>query len=296
MAKTDEPTVGTEVLAPEDQQRDLVPEDIRLPPIAELDRVFKEHAERQDHFKKLILSRLVKGRDYGFPPGCEQKYDEQGNILTFNKRSQGWEVVPKDQWQAKPSLYVSGALELRDLFKMLGFPVRVEYDRDLDAKIAKSRCKMYHEISGKVIGEGAGAYRIGQKGADENTAIQMADNRALKAAVRRTFPCCASLFTQDEKDPNGKPPEAPDEDKFTKLVNEWVRESVGPSSPLYGHRCSEAEIHHLRRQLNDWTKPKQPDTPEKALEWLKEHAQVAGTEDEEGAITGIRFESKGGNS
>lgn len=228
---------------------DAAPPVIQLPDVAKMEEAFKTLAERQDNFKRLILSRLVEGRDYGFPPGCEQKYDSEGNILQYDKRSGKWATVPKTQWQAKPSLYVSGALELRDLFKMLNFPVRPQFERTWNGQIAQSRCQLIQENTGHVVGEGVGASAVGKNGMDENGALQMADHRAFKAAVRRTFPCCTAVFTQDQED-NDKPKrkdEAPP-DKFEGLVTEWICETLEPSNPLYGSGPSSDLLRDLRRE------------------------------------------------
>jgi len=268
---------------------------LSLPPVADMEKIAEELFKRQTFFKKMIFERLVEGRDYGFPPGCEQKYDADGNIMQWDKRSQHYRPISKSQWQAKPSLYVSGALELRDLFKQLGFPVRFSYARKFNGQLAQSRCELINEMTGQIAGEGVGAYTVGTKGADENTAMQMADNRAVKAAIRRTMPCCASLFTQDTEDLQ-KPPKAEDRNNettdFAHSIDGWIREVASPVSPMFAHNATPNEVVEIRHQLAAWRKSskaveKATDNLALTVEWLKKNCEIVAVEGEDGAFCGI---------
>ena len=265
---------------------------IRLPSVDKMREAWDEHIARQDEFKRLILSRLVPGRHYGFPPGCDVKYDANGNVLQWSKKANkgrgGWTTVPKEQWQAKPSLYVEGALELRDLFKLLGYPVRCEYEElHNDGKTVISKCVLIHEVTGQRVGEGKGSYAVGVKGADLNTAIQMADNRAMKAAIRRTLPCVAGLFTQDREDAVPAPQGA-EETGFGELVQEWVAEET-KGTPLEDHEVSEQELKTLRAHIKIWCAEHIPESAADAVEWLRQNVSVGARENKEGVVMGVLF-------
>ena len=110
-------------------------------------------------------------------------------------------VVIKDK---KPTLLIPGADKI--LFK---FNLMAVCKRDLDAgemlKDVKGLiafiCELINRNTGKKIGEGRGAAMLGEGGncKSPNSAIKMAEIRATRDAVLRTFPL-RDRFTQDMED------------------------------------------------------------------------------------------------
>ncbi|HUV63438.1 MAG TPA: hypothetical protein VMW24_06035 [Sedimentisphaerales bacterium] len=187
--------------------RENVTEDIRpisvkdgisLLPIKQQEVALAQYTERRQFFRRWLLSQLVQGVHYGFPPGCvPAKTDPL-------------------QWQAKPSLYKSGAMLLVDLLK---FQVRYEADevawRQLGGQAGNfvMRAIIIDAKTGIELGEGRGVFAVGEKKMNANSAIKMAEKRALVDAVIHSVALCADLFTQDLDEP---PPESakPEKDPF----------------------------------------------------------------------------------
>lgn len=262
--------------------------------VEEQDKMLAEYSKRRNNFRKWLLGQLVEGTHYGFPPGCEVRFDDNGNMLQ-RVRGKMVKISPK-QWKAKPSLYKAGALYLKDLLRL-----RDEYSSDMDAwKMLGEpkgtyvrRCRLY---SGDMfIGEGTGAYRVGYNNADANTAIKQADKCALSAAVINSLAVCADLFTQDREpgegsaaaQPQGDELDVPDE--LTALVQEWAEESIPPESPLAGYKVTPRDVKALRALLQVWYVHELPQTPEEAISWAKRDGQIVVVDDDEGKPMGIGF-------
>ena len=277
---------------------------MQLLPIEEQDKVLAEYTGRRNHFRHWLLSQLVEGVHYGFPPGCECRYNEAGEVLQFNKRSNAWVAIPKTQWTPKPSLYKAGALFVKDLLQL-----QDRYESDLSAwkmlgeakGVFVRRCTLLSRTSGDELGEGTGVFKVGSKGMEENAAIKMADKRAIVAAVINTVAICGDLFTQDMENTlpqNRQQKLMEDEEKaeaFEDMVQEWIKEEVDPDGPLAEHVVTDAEIKTLRAQIRVWCVGALPQTAEAGMKWLKANAEVGVRESEEGAVEGVSFGLKSKN-
>ncbi len=169
-----------------------------------------EYADRRKTFREWLLSQLIAGVHYGIPPGCEPKFDDQGNLLIWMKG--GNRAVGKDQWRHKPSLYQAGADFIIDLMNL-----RAEFAADLgawemlgkpDGKMVY-KCQLFSRASGELVGEGIGARTIGDKGGDLNNGVKMACKCAKVAAVINSYGL-SDLFTQDVEDMDKNRHENPD--------------------------------------------------------------------------------------
>lgn len=249
---------------------------IQLPAIQEMNKAWQEFTERQDHFKELIMSRMQEGVDYGVAPGCEQKLDENGNILQWSKRKNAYATVPKTQWRSTPMLYQKGALKLKDLFKSLGYPLRPEFNCEVKGNAYFSTCRLIHEDTGQIMGEGRGLFRDGEKGMKDNTALQMADKRSFVSAIRRTLPCVGELFTEEytdkEKAPANTATITPQKDtsEFTVAATDWIEECIEPDYDI-----TERDIKTLRSHLATWPEDDKRTDVATAIKWCKMNVKVA---------------------
>ena len=269
---------------------------VNLLPVEEMKPVLEEYTKRRDAFREWLLSQLIQGVHFGFPPGCEAQLDKHGNILQKNRKGE-MVSIPHTQWRAKPSLYKAGALFLKDLLQLKG-----EYESDLDGwKMLGEppgtfvrKCNLIR--NGSIVGEGTGAFKVGTKGMQANAAIKMADKSALVAAVINTLATCADLFTQDPEDPTGPQPptQAAQGDGFRDLVQAWVNEQVSDESPIAGHKVTVGEIKALRALLAMWCADSLPETAEDAMEWLRANAMIEPMDGKGGVIIGIQFVQKSG--
>lgn len=165
-------------------------------PVEKQKVLLDEYDKRRKFFLKWLFSHLKEGIHYGFPPGCETTYDTEGNAI--NKRNGS--IIKPTQWLAKPSLYKSGAKLLIDLMKL-----KPQYSNDLDAwKMAGEpkgsiirKCTLVIPPENTILGEGTGAFEVGNKSMNTNAAIKMADKSAEVAAVLNGLPIVGELFTQD---------------------------------------------------------------------------------------------------
>jgi len=157
-----------------------------LLPVEEQRAVLAEYGKRHQCFIDWLLSQLVEGIHYGVPPGCEPRGTPD----------------PR-QWQAKPSLYKAGALLVANLLKL---SPRFEADQAAWTQLGKPeqtfvfKCELWSASAGKVIGEGRGTYAVGEKKMPANSAIKLAEKRALSDAIINSIPGMADLFTQDRED------------------------------------------------------------------------------------------------
>lgn len=156
-----------------------------LLPVAQMDEALEEYDTRRKVFYTWLLGHMEQGIHYGFPPGT---YQAKGD--------------PK-QWQSKPSLYKAGALLLCDLLRLRpAFAV----DRDAWEQLGSRagtfvlRCELSSRDTGEVLGEGRGIFAEGEKKMNCNSAIKMAQKRAMVDAVINTVAVVADLFTQDMED------------------------------------------------------------------------------------------------
>jgi len=266
--------------------------------IEEMTTFLKDYSDKRDTFRKWLLGNLVEGIHYGFPPGCVGKMDAEGNILAYDRKSGKYQKVNPKQWRAKPSLYKAGALYLKDLLKL-----RDEYRSDLEAwkmlgeikGVFVRTCSLFTS-DGKLVGEGTGAYKVGSRDMDENASMKMADKRALVAAIINTLATCADIFTQDVEELKKhdqsniirEPMKGAKE--FNSLVQEWIDESIDPDCPIGGHKLNKNEIKALRAQIEFWCNPV-PQSPEDAIAWLKENAEVM-LNDADGQVVGVKFARK----
>ncbi len=234
-----------------------------------------EHTLRREHFRKWLMSQLVQGVHYGYPPGCEPKLDRQG-----------MPVVNKKQWTAKPSLYKAGAHFIIELLK-----VRAVYEPDMEtwemsgrvAGLIFRKCKILNPATGDVLGEGSGAYQIGKKGMDANAAIKMAEKNSATSAVINTF-ALADLFTQDLEDKEAAEDESMDAD-FSVAVQDWVNElQVWPE-----YKVKATEIKALRASLAIWVRGQIPKTAEEAMAWIRVNVTPEIMHGKEGNATGLKF-------
>jgi len=160
----------------------------------------EEYTDRRDTFRRWLLEQLKPGVHYGIPPGCEPKFDNDGNLQIWMKG--GYRSVGADQWRHKPSLYQAGADFVIDLMNL-----RAEFAADLGAweMLGKPegkmvyKCQLFLRSSGELIGEGIGARTIGDKGGDLNNGVKMACKCAKVAAVINAYGL-SDLFTQDIED------------------------------------------------------------------------------------------------
>ncbi len=167
---------------------------------------------------KYLLGKMTKGVHYGYPPGTEPKYNDQGEQIVKSRGQ--WVVLPRDQWVLCPSLYEAGADLICDL--MFVRPL-VNADNDLWVQAGSMpghlcfRCQIISKATGAVIGEGHGGAKIGSGGKTDalNHAIMMGRKRAKVKAVRDAY-ALSDLFTQDledERDKKENPQQNPDSPK-----------------------------------------------------------------------------------
>lgn len=166
-------------------------------PVDQQKAVLEEYDERRKYFFGWIHDHFIEGVHYGFPPGCEPKYDNDG----WAKDYKGNRVDPR-QWKHKPSLYKAGALLAQSLLN-----IHADYESDMDTwKMAGEpkglifRTATIYDVNGKKLGSGTGAGRLTQKAQDENANIKNTDKRALVAAIINGLPVFGDLFTQDLED------------------------------------------------------------------------------------------------
>lgn len=179
-------------------------------PREELEKQLSEYEERRNVFREWLLRKFVPGVHYGTPPGTA-RFNANGDLLDFKGN-----VVDKDAWQHKPSLYKAGALMLKDVLQLREV---FEPDRDTweqqggDSGTFVIKCTLFDRLTGRPVSEGRGSYSVGGRiKANANTAIKMAEKSALVDAVLNAA-AVADLFTQDMGNENDgrKAPDAEQE-------------------------------------------------------------------------------------
>lgn len=180
-------------------------------PSASIAGVLAEYSSRRHEFREWLRKQLIEGVHYGYPPGCEPKYDDRGWVGVWSKG--GMKFYPPEQWTAKPSFYKAGADFVCELMN-----VRDTYEADMAAwqqlgspkETFVMSCKLISRVTGETLGEGRGVRKVGQKGGDENNAIKMAKKSSKVDAVLNAYGL-ADLFTQDMEDrPVREPHENPE--------------------------------------------------------------------------------------
>lgn len=224
----------------------LPPEDQRL--------LQAEYIARRTTFRDWLRSQLVAGTHFGFPPGCEPK--SRINTQTGETEYEVWmkggaKWFPESQWKPRPELYKAGADFICDL---LGVDPKWEADLAGWQQLGSPAgtfvyaCKLFSKANGKLLGEGRGCRKVGQKGGDENNAIKMCLKSSKVDAVINTYGL-SDLFCQDvgpmppphdNPDPN---PEAPREQPRGKREPPAKQE-------VTGEQCGELLAAYLQLHPN----------------------------------------------
>ena len=239
-------------------------------PVPQMVEALNQYDDRRAAFRTWLLGKFEQGVHYGFPPGCEAKLDEQGNIKQWKKGRNGsqgqWVVIGRDQWRAAPTLYQAGAELLCDLFflrpvfhadesmwRMLGEP----------AGVICIRCDL-HARGGEKVGEGRGAFKVGDRAMYDNSAIKMSEKRALVDGVKRTF-LLSDLFTQDRDDHDAKANPRPEQDENAE------------GAPTRDERSEHGKFVARWKAVGRWFATRNGGKTEGYADWV---ASVAGVERE----------------
>ena len=271
-------------------------EDMQLLDPEDQDKHLIKYWDNREYFRKWLLSKFEQGIHYGFPPGCEVKYNDKGEVVVKNKQG-NWNVQNSKQWQAKPSLYKAGAAFLKDLLRL-----RDEYESDAVAQTALQGqgtfirvCRLFDKATNKFVGQGSGAYKVGNKNMDANAALKMADKNALTAAVLNTT-AISDLFTQDIEDKETTVTTEPtgSDENSKKLLQDWSRVVFEKSHPLHGHTPSAGELSALRAMIKVWmvSFEELKGGSEAVVKWLKENCAMSELTDKEGNPIGIQVQLK----
>lgn len=157
-------------------------EDLKLAPVEKQKVALAEYSRRRACFYEWLTSNLKEDVQYGYPPGTRRP-EQKG-------------------YKSKPSLYKAGALLICDLLRLRPtFCADVETWKMLGAQPGSFaiRCDLLDE-NGVVIGSGRGIFEAGEKKMPANSAMKMAQKRALVDAVITAVPVAGDLFTQDLED------------------------------------------------------------------------------------------------
>ncbi len=184
----------------------------------------------------------------------------------------GIDFGPTDSRDSKDTLKKPGAEKICRMFN-----TRPAWEKDTDtwemlgnpAGVVCYICRIIDNVTGKVVGEGRGAEKVGNKQRDANKTIKNAEKCALVDAALYTF-CLSEMFTQDDGGGTNKAGNLDDaKDKFA----EWVgkrRRGCGSSmtdvqfiirviaTELNGRKQikTEGELHHISGKLQageyDW--------------------------------------------
>jgi len=240
--------------------------------VEDMQAALSEYAARRVAFRDWLLSNMIEGIHYGYPPGCEPKLDDSGNVGVWDSRKSQYKWYPKTQWTAKKCLYKAGADFICDLMG-----IRDEYHADMEAHAQIGSptdtfvfsCKLISRSNGELIGEGRGVRKIGQKGGDANNAIKMAKKSAKVDAVLSAYGL-ADLFTQDLED--AIPPAT--------HINPQPREDA----PQAAARAARVTLDEIKAALNNWKSIRHDAVATKA-DWAKWVRETVGREFDESKIT-----------
>lgn len=270
----------------ETDQHDTLRQQLMSVPVAQQKEILAEYRNRRESFREWLLSEMREGLHYGYPPGCVPKLDSDGNMLVWNRDKNKNDLVPKEQWQAKPSLYEAGADLLIDL---LMFRSEFVAANDIQQQIPELkdrfiiRCSLF-DRSGKKIGEGLGAAvadNLGKRnGQGLNLALKLSKKRAKVDAVKNTLGI-SDLFTQDIEDdvppaaePPKQKPDAPETqpraervtaDEIAALAERWKK--LNPQGELTNDQWRAAWSDCCRRNGG-------PRVLKDAGSWNREHVRA----------------------
>ena len=235
-----------------------------LAPVEVMKQGLAEYDERRKTFRDWLLAKMQPGVHFGFQPGCEPRLDANDNIIDRKGH-----VVPKGQWQAKPSLYKAGAELVVDVMR-----VRDEYEVDeglwkqLGGKVGMLvyRCVLRSRETGAILGEGRGAFSVGEKSMEGNAAIKMGKKRSLVDAVLSTY-ALSDLFTQDLEDM--QPPKVENPEHNAAAPKTPPRAARPPMRSADDQETLKKDVLAV---LADWKISKgipadAPATPEQIKEW-----------------------------
>lgn len=252
--------------------------------------ILTEYEARRKNFRDWLMSNMVEGVHYGYPPGCKPIIDpDTGDALVSQKNKQGqWEKirVSAKQWQSKPSLYEAGADLLIDLLFMRSeFPAANDVIQQLGNVPGRMvfRCILFDQ-HGKILGEGLGGSHcddVGKRnGQGLNLALKLSKKRAKVDAVKNTLGI-SDLFTQDIEDdvpPAAEPPkqkhDAPETqpraervtaDEIAALAERWKK--LNPQGELTNDQWRAAWSDCCRRNGG-------PRVLKDAGSWNREHVRA----------------------
>lgn len=202
------------------EQRDRVQAgmcDIRVTmmdlPATQMAVVQQEYMDRRRQFRDWLKSVLIEGIHFGYPPSCQPKINDRGEVGVWNSKTSKMEWFPKEQWTAKPSFYKAGAQFICDLLNLVPtFQPDVSGWQMLGSIPGTFviKCQLYPRGADRtpenVTGEGFGVRRVGDKGGDANNALKMAEKCALVDSVLNSFGL-SDMFTQDIEDGSDRTPE-----------------------------------------------------------------------------------------
>ncbi len=184
---------------------------------ATLIQALADFDDRRKTFRDWLKSKLVRGVHFGYPPGTEPKYNDKGEQIVWKRGKGGdkghWEVLPRESWTLKESLYEAGADFICEL---MGVRMVVNADQDLWTQAGAMpgnlcfRCQIVSKATGEVIGEGHGGAKVQSNSKTDplNQAIMMGRKRAKVKAVRDAY-ALADLFAQDLEDVDHGPADHP---------------------------------------------------------------------------------------
>jgi hypothetical protein len=139
---------------------------------------------------------------------CDDTQAKRKVVLEYIKDNfeEGTDYGPSDSRSDKKTLLKPGAEKVCRLFD-----TRPVWRKDSDtwemlgspAGTVCYICEIIHNPTGRVVGEGRGAEKVGNKSRDANKAIKAAEKCALVDAALYTF-CLSELFTQDIEEQAGR--------------------------------------------------------------------------------------------
>ncbi len=262
-------------LVPVNRSQEVTGLAVTLLPVDSMIVVLDEYATRRRAFRDWLKRHLKEGIHFGYTPGTKPRYDERGNILTWSK-SKGKDIaISPEEWTARPGLYKAGAQLLCDLMmiqptfeadeataRMLG----VKGDPAVVIKctlICRGGQFFPGRLAGDVLGEGRGAFCVGEKGMNENSAIKLAQKRALVDAVINTLGV-ADLFTQDIEDANPPAPPSPQPEKDPTAPRAPTRSEQAQQPKAEAKAKTPAQLLHAQ-----WVKANPGKKVDGFLAWVK---------------------------
>lgn len=149
-------------------------------PVEQMALMQQEYMARRKQFRDWLKGVLVEGVHFGYPPFCEPKLNDRGEVGVWSKK--GMTYFSKEQWQAKPSLYKAGAQFICDLLNIVP-----TFSADTNTWVqlgsvpgmTVQRCQLYPRgvarVPENMTGEGLGVRSIGDKSGDANNSVKMAE-------------------------------------------------------------------------------------------------------------------------